>query len=199
MVKIIPLVHRLKHIESSYPTESFDRIPAYIALFEEYKKINDLLHRAVERETTITSEFDKFYRKFSGSNLFLPTHVSNEELPKLKEMNELTDFLIPQNNVMAGLNFSNNEDNILSNTIGAWVATSVFFSVFGGIPQIAMDGIKNRREFLELAGSVVICGGLLGIPGGSIESYLRHRTLEKARENANYVQLKIEEVYRAYR
>lgn len=184
------------------------RIEEYGALFESIKTENPLVSKSVTEaeknsgERIIPAELDRLFNTIIGWGVLPPPHVDDKLARDIEQMHAIVGYIggigrndrVPLNN----LTLNRREVNILRTPIGAialsGVATATAFTWGDVLDEYDLSDKVRRREFVTkfLEWSLYPAIVLSGL--GALQRVILH---DEARINANYVQRKIELVYRS--
>ena len=177
------LVSDLKAVDSIPDYLGFDKKQGYKKVLQEWNSLSPLVKNAVNGKLSIYEEFEKINQRVGGIKLWYPSAVSNEDLKEIREFRKILGD-IP---IYSKWNLSDPVSGAVSGAVGGG-GIDALFNIKG-----LRRGKVTRREFLkeslEFAGlGALFLGGAFGYTNKS-----REDGLNTARENAKYVQDKIDE------
>ena len=199
------LVERLREIDSIPPhVEGGDRTKEYKKIFEEFRKRNYLVERAIQQKTTFAQESSHIQKRFGGWKNLAPYYAS--DVGSYRELEEV----IGQPKI-------GTFDTILFNPLGMGsLVSGLVYGVFKSIEYVAYgtntpktkerstaeDGkqaskkIGRRQFFSESRKFALGFGGLSFVMTAIPKITNKYEDLSKAQDDALYLDAKIKEVYR---
>ena len=189
----LTLVDRLRRIEDDPQYTRKDKPKAYWRILEEWRRINSLVNKVIRGKTTFSAEvynFIKQYSKWSKAKEFVPYYINADGRRYRRELSEVCGWIPYKISTTLFANpFSLSAigyvlDLLILRRIMK-MGDSIIDEIFDKEPSTRE---LSRREFFHYVGQ----GG--GFLAGLIASYLKFPSLDLL-DNANYVDLKIKEVY----
>ena len=164
-------------------TVVIDRTAVYHQVLEEYRRRFPMIDRTIKGETTILQELEMFYERVSG---LLPKYPNDKILKIAHDLNEIIGS--------EHVSLPANKGKILyENPVSSLMPALI---VSGGVMSLSKrptaDDLFSRRILLQ---RVLIAATAIGGFSAGLIYLSRQFHLHDAKENALYVQSKIEEVY----
>jgi len=188
------LVHQLYSIDSIPDSIEVDKGKEIRKVFEERRRKNPTLDRVIKGETSFSKIVEDLSKKYQGWRAYLPVLGDREYERKLDEL-KLDESLHT-----GGLRTPKSYFDKIWNAIANPPVNALLFGALGVLLSIATPfppdnkyyAIRDLINYLTVAGCM-IAGGIIGLSG----SWSRQSRRNLAMDNAEYLDKKIQEIYRS--
>ncbi|MBI4440261.1 hypothetical protein HY638_04790 [Candidatus Woesearchaeota archaeon] len=188
------LIGQLKVIEDVPDYIRVDKIVEIRELFDEWRERNKTVDRVVKGETSFSEQVEEAAKRFQGVKNYLP--IPDDSYGDADELSDVLGY-VPRKSTINSLCTPIPTAAIGATGFGSFLSSLGFINLFieyGG-KRVSRRELFKQVKYMSLTG--VLGGAGLGSMAGFGLSQANLVFLDRARENALYLDSKVQQLYRS--